>query len=297
MDNVAIKTLLSIKPDGIFTCNNTILKEDKTVPAIANARIPDQLLVCTIPKELRRPGLEKAAQVKIHLLWLNSDSAYRFTALAADTQDCEIYFVDVSPGDCDSDGNCRFIPMTEADISKIANDKNLYLKNLITLYKTDKRKLLDYQIYSPFTQKFFYIEIPCADRVIMYGVGLNDTRFWYVGWLGKLITKDLYVMYGECTHEAYRRMAAECPSLYDRCQHMERNRHLFTHFNIILEKRKKHPALTEIAVKGGKEPLSRYQTSAFAMTPKGTAAQEYHGPAYQWMETFFREYKRQFYSR
>jgi hypothetical protein len=294
MQNVTIKTLLSIKENGIFSCRDIILKEDKTLPAIGNARIPDHLLICTIPKELQRPGLEREVEVKIHLLWVESDSSYHFTALVADTQDCEIYFVDVRPND--DDDNCRFIPMSEADILQFANKHNLYLKDVITLYKTDKRKLLDYQIYSPFTKRFCYIEIPCADRMIMYGVGLNDTRFWYVGWLGKLIIKDFYLIYGECTHEAYRRMVAECPSMHERCRQMERNRHLFTHFNVIHEKQKKHPKLVEIA-NGTKEPLSRFQASAFALAPKGISAQEYHGPAYHWMEAFFKEYKRQFYNQ
>lgn len=297
MQNVTIETLLSIKPDGIFSCSNSISREKKNVVSIADSLIPDHIITCDIPQNLRRPGMEKQVQVQIHILWLNSDSASRYTAFVADKQDCKIYFADVQPDTGDSDGLCRFVPLNDTELANHAKSHNVYLENLIHLSKTDKQKLLEYQIYSPFTDRYWYVEIPCSDRVIMYGVGINDNRFLYVGWLGKLINKDFYVAYAECTPMAYQKIKAECPSLYDRAQQMERFRPLLTYYQVIHEKRKKHAALAKIVTTATEQPLSRHQVIAFCASPKGRIMKEYRGQGYSWMIEFFNAYKRQFYSK
>lgn len=290
MQNVTIATLLSVKPDGIFTASDWIVKGENKADALGDAFIPDHRLVCTIPDKLLRPGLENTMQVQIHILWIYHDSASRYVGLVADKLDYKIYLVDVYPHS-DSDDNCGFTPISDQEILDIANKNNPYLQKLVEL--SGKPQLLEYQVYSPFSDRFYYVETAHEGQIVMYGVGLNDTRFWYVGWLGKLITKDLYVAYAECSPEAYRQFRQEVPSPYDRARKLAKYQHLFHCYHVIYGKRKKYPELMKLITTRVEEPVGENRISYFMAHPKGTKMEQFSVPAPYWMTAFVEACRKQ----
>lgn len=279
-----IEKLLSLNWKGRIGCSDRIDKVEKVAYGIGNICIPDHTLTCYLPREIRRQYGSDRVQVPIHIVWLKSDSSRGYSGLVADKSDCKLYFADIDVGDEDSGASCVFEAASTEGITELANQYNVYLKNVAELALTDKEQLLHYQIYSCFSKYFYYVEIPFEDRVMMCGAGLNDNRFWMVGWLGKLINKDLFISYAECTLEAYEQLKREHPSLFDRGRLMEKNKHLFSFCRTVSEKKKKYPALVEILVSRKKEPLSTRNVACFAALPKGTVMQEYNGPALPWME-------------
>lgn len=152
--------------------------------------------------------------------------------------------------------------------------------------------LLDYQLYSIFSERFYYIEIPFEDRVVMCGVGLHTNKLWAVGWLGKLINKNFFVSLAECSFEAYETLKRQSPCLFDRGQQMEKNRHLFSYFHVMFDKQCKHKQFVELLTQRQKEPLSTRPAFVFYASPFGTAMTEYNDPAYRWMEDFLIQIRR-----
>lgn len=297
MQDVTIETLLSIKTDGRFDCKDSVEREPKATDAIGGVYVPDHRVICEIPENLLRPGLEREVRVQIHIIWLKTDTAYKYAGLVADKLDCKIYYAEVTPDDADSIGSCRFTPADEQGIQNIAKKHNPYLQDIINLSHEDKRQLLDYQVYSHFSERFCYVEMPKKDRVVLYGVGLHDNRFWSVGWLGKLIIKDLVVIYAESSLEAYEQFKREVPSLYDRCRKLERYQHILNCFHVICEKRKKHPEFAQILTTCTEQPMGEQQISCIFAQSKGTYMKEYNGPAPHWIESFAAECQRQFSNR
>ena len=283
-----IAALLELNGGKNYTCiDDTVKKpENEKVYGIGNAYLMDHILTCNIPQELRsRTGYEKV-RVEVHIVLARSVTQYHYSGIVADKADCKLYFADVYTGDSDSDGECCFAPATEADLQNWAEKQNPYLRNVIALSKTAPKALLDYQLYSIFSERYYYMELPFEDRVVLCGVGLHTNKFWAVGWLGKLINKNFFVSYAECSYEAYASYKAQCPCLFDRGQLMERYRHLFSYFHVMFDKQRKHKDFTELLTQRKKEPLSTRPISIFYAAPFGTVMSEYNGPAYRWMEDF-----------
>ena len=289
-----IEALLALNYEKNFSCEDVAVKrpENEKVYGIGNAYLMDHVLTCRIPKELRhRTGCDKV-ELNIHIVLPRTSTAYRYSGIVVDKADCKLYFADVYTGDSDSDGECSFAPATEADLQAWTEKTNCYLKNVIELSKTNPRALLDYQLYSIFSERFYYIEIPFEDRVVMCGVGLHTNKFWAVGWLGKLINKNFFVSLAECSFEAYETLKRQSPCLFDRGQQMEKNRHLFSYFHVMVDKQRKHKQFVELLTQRQKEPLSTRPASVFYASPFGTAMTEYNGPAYRWMEDFLIQIRR-----
>lgn len=280
---ITIEELLSIGWEN--EADNSIDVPEKTVYGLGNAYIPDHTLLCNIPKKIRRTYGYDQVKVKMHILWLASDTAYQFSGLVVDKIDCQIYFVLVRP-DSDTWGFCSFEKATVEDIVEMAEKHNLYLTNVAALALQNREALLDYQIYSPFTDRFYYMEMAMGDKMVLCAAGLNSNKLLAVGWLGKLINKDLFVSYAECTRETYEALKKENSSLLDRARMIDKNKERYSFFRVILEKRKKYPELVNILLEPKKEPLGTGKIKCFWASSKGTAMKDYIGPAYHWMEEF-----------
>ena len=283
---VAIEKLLSLNWDKSFVACDTLEKAEKTVYGIGNTYIPDHTLICDIPPKLIKGFGHEKVKVQIHIIWLITNTAYSYSGLVVDKSDYKLYFADVYTGDDYTSGSCRFQKASADEILENANKYNLYLNNVVDISLSKKEKLLDYQIYSNFSDRFYYMEVPCENKVVMCGVGLHTNKLLAVGWLGKLINKDFFVCYAECTFDIYEQLKKQNPSLYDRGQLMEKNKHLFSYFNVIFDKRRKYSEMAKIVLAFQKEPFSTRSVSCFYASPNGTIMQEYNGPAYRWMEEF-----------
>ena len=281
----SIELLLSLNWDKPFDCIDIKEKCTDKALAIANAPLPEHELICHIPREYKSQLRLDSVRVKIHIIWLETNTSSRFLGLVMDKADLKLYFVSFCMNGEDSD-TCEFLPADEELVLKLADIHNPYLRRVWDMYGSDPASLLDFQLYTPFTDRFFYIELPFEDRVSMCAAGLNDNRFWAVGWLGKLINKDFYVSYAECTHEAYEHLKRQYPTLYERAFYMKRNRNYFLYFNEISDKRKNHTHLADILLKLQKDPKSTREGSVFRSSVWGTKMWEYNGPALRFTEDF-----------
>ena len=288
---VSIEKLLSLNWDKPFGASDIIEKTEKAVCGIGNTYIPDHTLICDIPKKFSDEFGNKKVKVQIHIIWLKTNAAYSYSGLIVDKSDYKLYFADIYTGDADTSGSCSFQTASTDEILQNANKYNLYLNNVVDISLSQKEKLLDYQIYSNLSDRFYYMEVFYENKVVMCGVGLHTNKLLAVGWLGKLINKDFFVSYAECTLDVYEQLKKQNPSLYDRGQSMDKNQHFFSCFNVIFDKRKKYSDMANFVLSFQKEPLSTRNVSCFYASPNGTVMKEYNGPAYRWMEDFLEKCK------
>ena len=288
---ITIAELLSLNWPGTIECTDHIDQAPKEVYSIGGIYIPDHYLTCYIPKKMHSLCNYKKVIVEIHIIWLYTDSTFHYSGLVADKKDGNLYFASIYPDDADSKGFCSFEKVTADDILVYASNHNAYLRNVAELSIHQPEKLLEYQIYAPFSDRFYYMEMDHGDKVVMCSVGLHSNKLLAVGWLGKLINKDCYIAYAECTPEVYDQIQAQYPSLYDRGQLIEKNKSLFSHFQVSFEKRKHYSDLVDILLQFQKEPFGAGNVACFHASPRGTTMVEYNGPAYSWMEAFIRKYR------
>lgn len=285
-----IAYLLSLNGGSYFDCDDHIAEKD--MYGIGNACIPDHELLCDIPKALQSKCGHKKLKVRFRVLWLGTNGARRYKGLVVDKEDLQIYFADIDIGDSDSSGFCVFIEAKESDILRLARRHNPVLQELVEIANTDRKRLLDFQVYSIFSDRFCYMEVPMGDRVVLCGAGLHSNKLLAVGWLGKLINKDLFVSYAECSPEVYAQIKQETPSLYQRGQTMEKYTKQFSYHHTFFEKRKKYARLAELMLLCEPDPPGRWQAEAFFASPNGTEIELHSGAVLHWMEEFIMECRR-----
>ena len=289
---VSMKELLSYFPEGDIPCSDSINHDAEVPRGIANGFVPHHTVICNLNEALRKRTNCWQMRVEIHILWLKEDSSIKYAGLVMDMADNELYFAEIYPGG-EEDGYSNFCPATVEQIREHARQYNDYLHDIADLYLKDKRQLSAHQLYVPFTQLYYYVEMPCDDRVVLCGVGLNDNRFWAVGWLGKLINKDLYIAYAECSPAVYEQLKRQNPSLFRRAQLLEHNRHLFSCYHVIHEKGKKRPAVRQIISSRTAEPKNPRRVLAFGAGTKGISIRGYDGNIYAWMEQLVNQCRRE----
>ena len=283
---VAIKELLSLDWDRSFACTDVLEMSETPVYGIGNAYVPDHALTCSIPWQVKKAYPHSQVKVQVHILWLESNDPFGYSGLVVDKTDCNLYWMKRITQGVHHNLFCAFGEATLEQIVEKAVEYNPFLNNVINLARNHPEALLEYQVYSNMSDRFYYMEIPFEDKVVMCGAGLHSNALLAVGWLGKAVNKDFFVSYAECTPEAYEQLKTQTPSLYARGQQMEKNRPLFSHMAVIFEKRKKYPQLVKLLLDFQQEPLSTRTVSFFGASAYGTKMQQYHGPAFRWMEEF-----------
>ncbi len=283
---VAIKELLLLDWDRYFACTDVLEMSEAPVYGIGNAYVPDHALTCDIPRQARQTYPHSQVKVRVHILWLESNDAFGYSGLVIDKTDHNLYWMKRITRGVHHYLYCAFGEATRGQIAEKALEHNLYLSNVINLAMNHREQLLDYQVYSNLSDRFYYMEIPFEDRVVMCGVGLHSNALLDVGWLGKAANKDFFVSYAECTLEVYERLKVQTPSLYSRGQQMEKNRPLFSYMKVVFEKRRKYPQLVKLLLDFQTDPLSTRTVSFFGASAYGTKMQQYRGPAFRWMEEF-----------
>lgn len=283
---IAIKELLLLEWDRTFACTDVLEMAETPVYGIGNAYVPDHALTCTIPWQVRQNYPHSQVKVQVHVLWLESNDAFGYGGLVVDKTDYNLYWIKRITHGRHSYLYCAFEEATLRQIAEKALEHNVYLNNVIDLAMHHRERLLDYQVYSNLSDRFYYMEIPFEDKVVMCGAGLHSNALLDVGWLGKVVNKDFFISYAECSPEAYEQLKAQTPSLYDRGQQMEKNRPLFSYMKVVFEKRRNYPQLAKLLLDFQKDPISTRMVSFFGASAYGTKMQQYYGPAYRWMEEF-----------
>lgn len=283
---VAIKELLFLNPGYEFFCTDELEMSETPVYGIGNAYVPDHALTCGIPWQARKTYPHSQVKVQVHILWLETNDPFGYSGLVIDKTDHNLYWIKRVSRGIHHYRYCAFEEASFGQIEKKAVEHNLYLNNVINLAVNHREQLLDYQVYSNLSDRFYYMEIPFEDRVVMCGAGLHSNALLEVGWVGKLANKDFFVSYAECTPQAYEQLKAQTPSLYSRGQQMEKNRPLFSYMKVVFEKRNKYPQLVKLLLDFKQEPLSTRTVSFFGASAYGTNMQQYYGQAFRWMEEF-----------
>lgn len=288
--DTSVAYLLSLETGGAFNCSNSHSPAPLPFAGIAGTAMPDHDLCVTIPRKLVATVGCKELIVHTHLLWVYEDTPAQFRGLVVDKADLTVYHATVKPAQDDGCGFCLFQTVTIQEIRDLAKKINPFLTTIADLAERRSQELLDFQLYSPFSDHFCYMEVRFEDRMILCGVGLNKNNLMAVGWLGKLILKDLYISYAECSFSAYAQLKAKLPSLYERCRKAEENKAFFSLYQTTQEKRKHLPKLLELLTTKPAEPFSLRQAEFFCASPSAKVVETYSGPAHRWMEDFLLEY-------
>lgn len=291
---VGIWELLSLGWDGYFICKDALQTSEKPVFCIGNTYVPDHILTCEIPRQCGRTYPHKRVEVRVHVLWLETNGVYGYSGLVADKTDCNLYWMKLEIQGTHGMHMCAFQRATLEQIGEKASEHNVFLKNVIGLARDRGEALLDYQVYSGLSDRFYYVEIPYGDRVVTFGAGLHDQSLLSVGLIGKAMNRDFFVSYAECTPEVYEWLKVRTPSLYERAQQMEKNRPHFSYMNVFFEKRRKYSQLADILLGFREEPMSPREVAFLGASAYGTKMIQYYGPAFCWMESFVAQYRRLF---
>lgn len=290
-----IGQLISYVGNTYIPCNDELVMAEDTVYGIGNSYVPDHTYTCTIPLTLRKTCPYNDAKVDAHILWLESNGPFGYSGYLIDKADLNLYWfhVDVYR----PSHNSRRVAFQAASLEQImekALEHNPFLNNVINLARNDRIKLLDYQIYSGLSDRFYYAEVPFPDKVVMFGTGLNSNTLLNVGLMGKAMNKDFFVSYAECSPEVYEQLKARTPSLYERAQQMEKNKPLFSFMHVFIDKRRNHSRLVELLLGFRQDPTSTRTMVFLGASAYGTKMIRYQGPAFHWVEDFILEFQRSF---
>lgn len=277
-----IEKLLTLKSVSPIKCYDEKEESDKPVYGIGNTYIPDHKLICIIPRKLRSEFGYGDVTIKIHIIWLKADTASGFEGLVVDKFDNKVYYAKITVDEYSS-GHCKFLAFSDESISVLAKAYNPFINTILKLSSTDPKKLLDFQIYSPFRDRFIYIELALDDRIALCGIGLHSNALLQVGWLGKLINKDLWISYAECGFKEYEQIKSQ-NNIYERARLMEKHKSLFINYNTLFENRRRYDDLLDVIEKSITEPLSQRNAAVFIASQNATTIKPYAGPASPWME-------------
>lgn len=289
---IAIQELMPFAESCLLPCEDVLETAEKPVYGIGNAYVPDHAITCIIPLNLRKTCPYKEAKVNVHVLWLESNSISGYSGLVLDKADRKLYWITVTVRVSHNTRRCAFREATLQQIAEKAVEHNPFLNHVIDFAMHDRERLLDYQVYSNLSDRFYYVELPFEDKVVMFGAGLHNNDLLNVGLVGKALYKDFFVSYAECTLEVYEQLKAQSPSIYERAQQMEKNRPLFSYSKVFFEKRRTYAQLSKLLLDFQKEPMSTRPVAFLGASAYGTKMQPYYGPAYRWMEEFVAQYQK-----
>lgn len=235
---------------------------------------------------------EPITRLQLHFICFYRYSLYFVSGIAIDKVDGKLYEINSFTGDADSSATFSFSEVSFNQVLKFAEQKNKPLYEALKLSGGDTKKLLDFTVYTAFSDKYYYIEMFRENDVVLCSIGLHSNKMRDAGWLGKLVNKDFEITYAECSYNAYQQLKDQYPMLYNRSKAFKNNKNLFHYYNEAIDNRNRNKDLTELIEKNTN--LGRYNVSFYSTTSPGFKIHEENCIGPRWMEEFCAKCKEYF---